>query len=112
MELREQPELGARIRELRLEAGIEQSVVAETLGLRQPDVSKIERGDRSVSASELFRIADLLDVAMDTILIADRSLELQVAFRAGDASNEGARAAVNLIEQLAHELDHLRALAP
>jgi transcriptional regulator with XRE-family HTH domain len=112
VELREQPELGARIRELRETAGVEQSTLADAAGLRQPDISKIERGERSVSAVELFRIADCLDVRADDILVPVVELELQVAFRAGDTSDAGAREAVELVEQLARELDHLRALAP
>lgn len=112
MELREQPELGAHLRELRCAAGLDQTTVAEALELRQPDVSKIERGERAVSATELFRLADVLGVRVDDILVADDSLDMLVAFRAEDATHSGARQAVALVEQLAQELDHLRALAP
>ena len=112
MKLREQPALGARIRELRDQAGLDQSAIAAALGLQQPDVSKIERGERSVSATELFRIADALGFTVDDLLVADDSLELRVAFRSEDANDAGARKAVELVEQLARELDHLRALAP
>ena len=112
MELREQPELGERIRELRKAAGHDQAAVALALGIRQPDVSKIERGERAVAGAELFRIADLLGVTVQDILVPEGALELQGAFRLEGASNEGARQAIELVEQLARELDHLRALAP
>lgn len=112
MELREQPELGARIRDLRTVAAWDQAALADAIGLRQPDVSKIERGERSVSATELFRIADALGVSANDILVPAAERELNVAFRRDGSSGVGAQSAVELVEQLARELDHLRALAP
>ena len=111
VELREQPELGMRIKELRLAAGLEQLAVAEALGLGQSSVSKIESGDRAVSGAELFRLADALSVSVDDILVVEQP-RLEVAFRMDAASSAGAQAAVALVERLAGELDHLRALLP
>ena len=46
-----------RLRQARLEAGLTQTQVASTLGMRQSYVSKCESGERRVDAVELLRFA-------------------------------------------------------
>lgn len=39
-------DFGVRLRDLRIAAGLSQAVLAERAGLRQPEVSRFEAGDR------------------------------------------------------------------
>ena len=54
--------IAARIREARAAAGLTQGQVGHFLGLHRPSVSEIEAGNRSVTAEELVRLAELFDV--------------------------------------------------
>jgi transcriptional regulator with XRE-family HTH domain len=54
--------IAARIREARGAAGLTQGQVAKILNLHRPSVSEIEAGNRSVSAEELVRLADVFAV--------------------------------------------------
>jgi transcriptional regulator with XRE-family HTH domain len=56
--------VGRRIREARKMAGLSQSQLAKLLKLHRPSVSEIEAGNRRVSAEELRRISELLDVSV------------------------------------------------
>ena len=56
--------IASRIREARKMAGLSQGQVARMLGLHRPSVSEMEAGNRSVSAEELSRLADLFDVSL------------------------------------------------
>ncbi|MCW2955675.1 MAG: Helix-turn-helix domain, partial [Thermoleophilia bacterium] len=67
--MRDQEQIGAKIRELRETARMDQSQLGAALHLTQPDVSKIERGQRQVGGSELFLIARALGVRVDDILV-------------------------------------------
>jgi transcriptional regulator with XRE-family HTH domain len=63
------PEMvGSRIREARKMAGLSQQQLATLLKLHRPSVSEIEAGNRRVTAEELSRVADLLDVSVSWIL--------------------------------------------
>ena len=53
--------LGERIRKARLEAGLSQSNLARKAYFRQPSISKIESGVRSVSAEEILYFSYALD---------------------------------------------------
>ncbi|MFC7344894.1 helix-turn-helix domain-containing protein [Saccharopolyspora griseoalba] len=57
--------VGQRIRELRVQAGMTQSDVAEAAGFGSlPFYGDIERGKRNVSLDKLFAIADALGVGV------------------------------------------------
>ena len=56
--------IGRRVRERRIELGISQKKLADELGLSFQQVQKYEHGDDRISASRLFRISQILDVAM------------------------------------------------
>ena len=53
-----------RLREARKLAGLTQGQVAKKMNLHRPTVSEIEAGNRSVTAEELTRFADLYDVSL------------------------------------------------
>lgn len=56
--------IAARVREARLAAGLTQGQVAKMLGLHRPSVSEMEAGNRSVTADELTKLAELFDVSL------------------------------------------------
>lgn len=51
---------GARIRELRLEAGMSQEGLAHAANLDRTYIGGIERGERNVAHDNIWRIADAL----------------------------------------------------
>lgn len=55
-------EVGERVGEARRAAGLSQGVLAERIGLDRTAVVRIEAGERKVSALELLRLAEHLDV--------------------------------------------------
>ena len=57
-------EIASRIRDARKLAGLSQNQVARSLGLHRPSVSEIEAGNRRVSAEELAKLGELLDVSV------------------------------------------------
>ena len=57
-------EVGARVREARLAVGWDQSQLAQKLGIDRTSVVRIESGERRVSALELYRLAEALQVPL------------------------------------------------
>ena len=56
--------LGARIRELRVQAGISQEALGLRSGLHRTYVGAIERGERNPSVLSLKKITDALQVTL------------------------------------------------
>ena len=56
--------VGQRIRTLRIERRLSQTAVAAKLGLTFQQLQKYEKGTNRVSASKLFQIAEVLEVAV------------------------------------------------
>lgn len=54
--------IAARIREARRMAGLSQGQVAKLLELQRPSVTEIESGNRAVTAEELAKLSEILDV--------------------------------------------------
>lgn len=67
--------IAGRIRDARKLAGLSQGQLAQRLGLHRPSVSEIEAGNRGVSAEELLKLADILDVSISW-LAAERPEKL------------------------------------
>lgn len=57
--------IGANIRFYRIRLGYTQEALGERLGITFQQVQKMERGVNRVSASRLFRIADLFEVPIE-----------------------------------------------
>jgi transcriptional regulator with XRE-family HTH domain len=57
-----------RIREARKMAGLSQAQVAKMLSLHRPSVSEIEAGNRSVSAEEMAKLAEIFDVSVSWLI--------------------------------------------
>jgi transcriptional regulator with XRE-family HTH domain len=63
-------QLGAKVRELRLDRGLSQAQVAEKIGLTFQQVQKYEHGANRISVSTLLRLCRALDVSAP-VLIAE-----------------------------------------
>ena len=61
-------ELVRRIREARLESSLTQAEVADELGLPQSVISRLEAGQRKVSAIELRDLSELLGIPMERLV--------------------------------------------
>jgi transcriptional regulator with XRE-family HTH domain len=60
--------IASRIREARRLAGLSQGQVAKMLGLHRPSVSEMEAGNRSISAEEISKLAEIYDVGASWLL--------------------------------------------
>jgi transcriptional regulator with XRE-family HTH domain len=60
--------IASRIREARRLAGLSQGQVAKMLGLHRPSVSEMEAGNRSISAEEISKLAEIYDVGVSWLL--------------------------------------------
>lgn len=59
---------GARVRELRLAAGISQEELAHQADLDRSYVGQVERGERNVSLDNIYRLAEALKVGAGDLL--------------------------------------------
>lgn len=59
---------GARVRELRLTAGISQEELAHRADLDRSYVGQVERGERNVSLDNIYRLAEALKVGAGDLL--------------------------------------------
>jgi transcriptional regulator with XRE-family HTH domain len=82
---RSQKEVGAYVRELRDGAGMTQNELGQVIGLDQPSVARLEKGERAISALQLVQLAERFGVDENTILEREESLAL---LRAGDADSD------------------------
>lgn len=96
MEFLTDKEVGERVAELRTAAGETQTQLGELLGIGQSGVSKVERGERALSARELAILSDHFGVTNNALVTRDESLAL---LRAGDAAPQQVKDAVALFHQ-------------
>ena len=108
MTYRTPAEMGAAVAELRRRAGFDQADVAERLGVDQPAISRIERGERRLSAWELYALADLLGVEPGAIVVRDEPAE--TLLRAADADDDALRHALATFEIVVREVLAAKAL--
>ena len=54
-----------RLRDMREDADMKQSAVAQYLGIQQTVYSRYERGARTIPLEHLIKLADLYDVSLD-----------------------------------------------
>ena len=77
-------EIGARVRRLRVEAGLSGVKLAAAAGVSQPFLSQLESGRSSVAIATLYRIARALDVQPSDLLPEADPAEIEVV-RSADA---------------------------
>ncbi|HVX14918.1 MAG TPA: helix-turn-helix transcriptional regulator [Pirellulales bacterium] len=76
-----------RLKEARKLAGLSQGQIARMLNMHRPTISEIEAGNRSVSAEELARFAEVYDVSIEWLSgqgaekLDPHDDRLQLAFR-------------------------------
>jgi transcriptional regulator with XRE-family HTH domain len=61
--------VGKRIKLLRQQKGVSQEYLGERLGVTRSFISRMENGKRPISLDKIERIADVLDVEVDDLLI-------------------------------------------
>ena len=79
--------IGTRIRAARAKAGLSQKELAQRVGIGQPMISRIEKGDRVPSTAQLTHIAAALGVPTSDLMpstdnVADDQANYRVAIRA------------------------------
>jgi transcriptional regulator with XRE-family HTH domain len=66
-------EFGARLRALRLEAGISQEELASRSGLHRTYVSSVERGQRNIALANIHSLADALGIPASEFFVERRA---------------------------------------
>ena len=75
-------EIGSRIKEIRLKRKITQEVLAEKVGISNPQqMSNIERGYSGISVKKLMNICSVLDIESDYILFGHSVKESELLFQ-------------------------------
>ena len=67
--------LGARLRELRLAAGLTQAELARRTGIHRPNIARVEAGRHTPSLETLARIANAIGVSTTYVLVSRASRE-------------------------------------
>lgn len=65
--------LGARLRELRLAAGLTQAELARRTGIHRPNIARVEAGRHTPSLETLARIANAIGVSTTRVLVSRES---------------------------------------
>ena len=65
--------LGARLRELRLAAGLTQAELARRTGIHRPNIARVEAGRHTPSLETLARIANAIGVSTTHVLVSRES---------------------------------------
>lgn len=96
MGYRTNEQLGEEIARLRTANGLSQPELGEAIGLDQPAISRIENGQRGISARELLALARALEVTPEQLLEEDA---LALSWRA-DADDAATREAVEIFNSV------------
>ena len=67
--------MGTIIKQARINAGMTQEQLSESVDVTPAFIGHIERGERSVSLKTLFAIADKLDISFDHLLLQNVILD-------------------------------------
>ena len=102
--------IGGKLKELRVKAGFNQSVIAEYLRVDQSLVSKIEKGEREASTDILKKLAELFGCRVSAIISEDEDIScLNVAFRTNGMSGEDLNT-IAVINRIALNLENMQRL--
>jgi transcriptional regulator with XRE-family HTH domain len=100
--------VGAVVADLRHSAGLDQAAVAAHLGIDQPAMSRIERGERRLNAWELAALAELLQV--EPGVLTAREQPAAVLMRTAGAERPAIHEALAAFEVVMREVLAARAL--
>ena len=73
--VKEQHEIGKRIRKLRGECGVTQDVFAEKVCITSNFLSEIENGKKGISCETLYNICERIGVSADYLLFGEKEEE-------------------------------------
>jgi transcriptional regulator with XRE-family HTH domain len=101
--------VGAEIARLRQKADVDQRELAAQLGIDASAVSRIEHGQRGVSAEELYRIAEFFGVEPSAILMTEeRDL---VLLRNAAASDQEVKKGLEILDAAIEDFFSAQALS-
>lgn len=66
-------EIGKRLKQLRIEKGLSQSIIAKAASVKPSHISNIENLRSNVSLTTLFRICMAMNVTLDYVLLGERN---------------------------------------
>ena len=99
--------IGDNVKTLRDDMGFSQSTIARFLNVAQSLISKVEKGERSLSVDMLEKLACLFGVSINAIeSSAIEASTLSVAFRASDLSLEDLEA-ISAINRIALNSEYM-----
>lgn len=102
--------IGNNIKVLREGMGFNQSAIAHFLNVDQSLISKVEKGERSLSVDMLERLACMFGVSIDAIERNEiEASNLSLAFRASDLSAEDLEA-ISAINRIALNSEYMAEL--
>lgn len=100
--------IGSKIKELRTQAGFNQSIIAEYLQVDQSLISKIENGEREASTDVLKKLAELFGCKVSTIINGEKEIScLNVAFRTSGMSKDDLNS-IAVINRIALNLENMQ----
>ena len=103
----DRPNIGNKIKELRTQAGFNQSVIAEYLQVDQSLISKIEKGEREASTDVLKKLAELFGCNVGALINGEGKTScLNVAFRSNGMSKEDLNS-ISVINRIALNLENM-----
>lgn len=76
--------IGKRIKELREKLELSQQDLATRMGISRPAISQIENGERKVSADELLKLSDILNISMESLMDIKKEPEVILQEREGE----------------------------
>lgn len=86
--------IAERVKLLRKELGLTQEEIAKRLGVSRATVSQMENGERKITAEELYKLANILNVTADEIL--DNKESIEVVLEKSKARNKKKESSVRI----------------
>ena len=82
--------IGGKIKHLRINANLSQEDLARLLNIHRISLSKIENGERNISAEELFKMAETFDTTTDNLLNLKQDIKIILEEKKNSHSKEKA----------------------
>ena len=108
---RSDAEIGQVLKDLRNQADLKQSELAQAAEIEQPILSRIERGERAITAREVLLFSDFLGVDPDRILRKEVATT-EILLRAAEEGDEAVRQCVAIFDECIDDYFGLKALLP
>ena len=89
--------INEKLRKMRENAGLRQGQVADYLGVTQTFISKVESGERNLTADQLEKVASLCGYSLAAFSEMEKDIHpIRFAFRAQDVNQEDLRAIADI----------------